>query len=121
MLALLIYHGVSASAVDDFGINSALTNMIVVRNHVDTATGKAVATARDLQALLDANPNTAVHLLNTRIEVVPDGNSTGILISSNRSLVMDDDSAIFCDSALPVPAYLPAGKYQVSFCLFPAY
>jgi hypothetical protein len=60
--------------------------------------------------LLDSNPNTAVYLRNTRIKIVPDGNNSGIVIRSNRSLVMDSTSQIYCNSELPPPLSLPASE-----------
>jgi hypothetical protein len=94
----------------EFGINTALPFIIVVDGNTEIKTGKSVTTARQLQALLDNHPNTAVHLKRSRFEVIPDGNNTGISIRSNRSLVMDDASSIFCVSALPVPLFLPPAE-----------
>ena len=103
----------SSQASVAYGINDELKSMVVVKNNVVTdESGAAVPidTAARLQELLDDSPNTAIYVLHSSFEVVPDGNRTGITIRSNRSLVLDDRSVIWCNSTLPPPLYLPAAE-----------
>eukprot|EP01052_Picozoa_sp_SAG31_P034499 SAG31_NODE_4041_length_3642_cov_2.683601_1_plen_1147_part_01 len=96
-----------------YGINNELKWMVVVKsNAVKDASGTHVAidTAAKLQELLDDRPNTAIYVVHSSFEVVPDGNRTGITIRSNRSLVLDAQSVIWCNSTLPSPLYLPAAE-----------
>ena len=68
-------------------------------NHIDfLPSQKKRTTARELQALLDANPNTVVQLRQSSFEIIPDGNNSGITIRSNRSIVMDSTSVIYCNT-----------------------
>jgi hypothetical protein len=94
----------------DFGINLGLPSVVVIDLNVEVGSGKPVATAAALQAVLDGNPHTAVHVKRSSFEIIPDGSSTGIAIRSNRSLVMDNSSVIYCDSHLPLPLHLPSAE-----------
>ena len=100
-----------------YGINPALTNTIVVDQNRVLLPGLVgarvnVATVAELQQLLDAHPNTVVYLRRSQFEVVPDGNTTGLTIRSNRSVVLDDHTTIWCRSTarLPSPGSLPAAE-----------
>lgn len=96
-----------------YGINHELKSIVVVKNNaVAGASGSSVPidTASRLQELLDDNPNTVIYLVHSSFEVVPDGNRTGIMIRSDRSLVLDDESVVWCNSTLPPPLYLPAAE-----------
>ena len=96
-----------------YGINDALKSIVVVKNNAavpDASASTPIDTAARLQQLLDDNPNTAIYVAHSSFEVVPDGNRTGITIRSDRSLVLDDRSVIWCNSTLPPPLYLPAGE-----------
>ena len=90
-------------------MNGALTKIVLVRANklvhgpTGTTAGSAIDTVAQLQRLLDKSPSTAVYLQQSRFEVIADGNHTGIAIRSNQSLILDDNSAIWCNSTLPVP------------------
>ena len=106
----------AAAAPTQYGINPTLTAMVFVEDNklVHAAGGAAattpVDTAAQLQDLLDRSPNSVIYLRRSTFEVVADGNYTGITIRSNRSLVMDAGSVIFCNSTLPPPLYVNIGS-----------
>ena len=104
---LLLALAATADAWSTYGINEALSSIVVVEGnilvHGPGTAAAAVDTAAQLQQLLDRSPNTAVYLRRSRFEVVPDGNRTGIAIHSNQSLVLDEESVIWCNSTLPPP------------------
>ena len=109
MLALALAAAAAgrADAEVGWGINDALAHAVVITDNHVHASGEGVATSVQLQTLLDANPNTAFYLRRTRIEIVADGNRTGLTLAGNRSLVMDAASEIFCTTALPPPGNIP--------------
>ena len=116
LLMLLAGRPPRAAAGAVHGTNAALPGIVVVERNAVRGSGEPVATAAALQRVLDTNPGTAVFLLRSYFEVVPDGNRTGITIRSNRSLVLGEGSTIWCNSTLPLPgcvAYYPSTTTQV--------
>ena len=85
------------------GVNHGLTAALVIADNKLASSGEPVETIAQLQLVLNAHPNTVVHLSRSTF-TVDKANPQPVRLNSNRSLLMDAHSAIRNDGAVMPPS-----------------
>ena len=88
-------------------VGSSSADVRIVANEVRPS-GQPVHTVAQLQALLDANPNTTFHVSRSRWEIDA-AEPQSIWLRDNRTLVMSSDTVIAGAARMPATSSLHAG------------